>query len=295
VAAPSTDLVRLEDLARSYLSRSRAENTVKAYRSDWADFTRWCKRHGRDALPADPVTVALYVTDMAEDRATSTIRRRLSSIAVAHRLGGFDPPTAAPQVKELWAGVRRTKGTSMKAAEPLVTHDIARLVHSLPDDLSGARDRAFLLVGFAAALRGSELVALDVDDIAAVDEGLVLSVRRSKTDPESEGRKIGIPYGTHESTCPVRALQAWIDAAEISDGPLFRSVNRHGQASDRRLSVRAVSLVVKRAAERAGLDPILYSGHSLRAGFATAAAQAGVPERQIMDQTGHRSLPVLRR
>ena len=169
------------------------------------------------------------------------------------------------------------------------------MVAGLPEGLLGIRDRALLLVGFAGAFRRSELVGLDIADLDFNHDGLTVTLRRSKTDQEGEGRKVGLPYGSNPSTCPVRSLQAWIEASAIEAGPVFRSVNRHGRLQPDRLSDKAVALVVKRRAEAAGLDPSRYAGHSLRAGLATAAANAGVSERAIMAQTGHRSVQMVRR
>lgn len=270
-------------------------NTLRAYRADWNDFSAWCEHHRRVPLPAEPETVALYLADLAGRRKPGTVRRRLSSIAVAHRTAGHSSPTTDPTVEAVWAGIRRTHRVAPAEATPLLTGDLARMCAALPDTLAGHRDRAVLLVGFAAALRRSDVVALDAGDIAEVHEGLVVTLRQAKTDPDGEGRKVGVPYGSHPHTCPVRAVRAWRAAAGIEEGPLFRPVDRHGHLGPGRLSDRAVPLIIKRAATAAGLDPDDFSGHSLRAGFATAAAQAGVSERAIMDQTGHRSLPMVRR
>jgi integrase len=169
------------------------------------------------------------------------------------------------------------------------------MVNALPENLLGKRDRAFLLLGFAGAFRRSELVSLDVADVETNREGIVVTLKRSKTDQEGQGRRVGIPYGSNAVTCPVRALNEWLEASAITAGALFRSVNRHGQLRSERLSDKAVALVVKRSAEAAGLDASQYAGHSLRSGLATSAAQAGVSERAIMAQTGHKSLNMVRR
>jgi integrase len=169
------------------------------------------------------------------------------------------------------------------------------MIATLPDNLLGQRDACLLLLGFASATRRSELVALDVADVADTNDGLVVTVRRSKTDQEGAGREIGIPYGANPATCPVRAFRAWLEVSEITEGPLFRPINRHGQLGETRLSDQSVAAVVKRTAEAAGLDPKLVAGHSLRSGMATSAARAGATEVEIMNQTGHKSLPVLRR
>jgi site-specific recombinase XerD len=285
----------LSDEARDYVRASKAPATLRAYRADWTDFSYWCQARGLQALPAAPETVAGYLTDLARVAKPATLQRRLSAISQAHQAAGHETPTRAAVVRATHAGIRRTKGTASSAKAPALTADVRRMVEGLPDTLAGRRDRALLLVGFAGAFRRSELVGLDVADVEEVAEGLAVTIRRSKTDQEGEGRKIGIPYGSHPETCPVRAVRAWLEVSEISSGPLFRPIDRHGNLKPARLSDRAVALVVKRRAQAAGLNPESFAGHSLRAGLATAAAAAGVPERAIMAQTGHKSLPILRR
>ena len=297
VTAGSQALARAElaEQARAYVAAAKAPNTVRAYRSDWTDFTYWCESQGVGALPASPETVAAYLTDLSQVAKPSTLARRLSSISQAHQAAGHETPTRHATVRAVWAGIRRTKGTAQEGKTPAVLADVRAMVGALPNSLTGIRDRALLLLGFAGAFRRSELVSLDIADVEEVAEGLVVIIRRSKTDQEAQGRKVGIPYGSHLETCPVRAVKAWLEAAQLRGGSLFRAVSRHGQVSEARLSDRAVALVVKRRAQAAGLDPDNFAGHSLRAGFATAAAAAGVPERAIMAQTGHKSLPILRR
>jgi site-specific recombinase XerD len=288
----------LEDLAHAalgYARANRATSTQRAYATDWSHFSAWTASHALDALPAEPETVALYVTDLAATYRPSTINRRLATIAIHHKRAGLDPPTSAPGVREVMKGIRRSLTVAQREAAPAVIGEVRRMVAHLPDDIAGTRDRALLLVGFAGAMRRSELVGLDVADLSHRDQGLAITIRSSKTDQEGAGRQVAIPWGTDPETCPVRALQAWIEAAGIEDGPLFRPIDRHGNVSPTRLSDRAVALVVKRAAEGAGLDPTNYSGHSLRAGFATTAAANGASERAIANQTGHKSMEVLRR
>lgn len=289
------DLAATAERARGYIRQAKAANTIRAYRADWADFTAWCEARGLRPLPAEPSTVAFYLSWLTERCKTSTLQRRLSAIAQAHKTAGFDPPTAHPIVRNTWQGIKRAKGTAQEGKAPAVTADIRAMVATLPDNLLGLRDRALLLVGFAGAFRRSELVGLDVQDVQFTREGLVVTIRRSKTDQEGQGQTIGIPYGSNPATCPVRALEDWLSASGITEGPIFRPVNRHGQVLPGRLSDKAVALVVKRAARAAGLDPARYAGHSLRAGLATAAAAAGVSERAIMAQTRHKSVTVARK
>jgi site-specific recombinase XerD len=289
-------IASIAEKVNDYANHSRADNTVKAYRSDWKHFTNWCAAQAVKALPATSSTVALYITALAgDDIRTSTIQRRLTAISQAHQMAGYESPTKSEAVRTVMKGIRRVHGTAHVGKAPVMTEDVRKMVSMLPDTLIGVRDGALLLIGFAGAFRRSELVGLDVPDIAFTREGVVVTLRRSKTDQEGQGRKVGIPYGSHPHTCPVRALQAWLEASGIAEGALFRSVNRHGQLQPGRLSDKAVALVVKRCAEAAGLDADNYAGHSLRAGLATSAAAAGVSERAIMAQTGHRSVNMVRR
>jgi integrase len=238
--------------------------------------------------------VALYVTEMAGTFKASTISRRMVSVAQAHKAGGHPSPTTDERVRLVNAGIRRVHGVAPKQVRPVVTEDLRRMVDTCSQDPAGIRDRALLLIGFAAALRRSELVGLDAGDVEETSEGLVVTVRRSKTDQEGVGRRIGVPYGSNPSTCPVRAWRAWRLKASITEGPLFRGIDRHGNIAEGRLSDRAVALTVKRRAEAAGIKPDTVSGHSLRAGLATSAAAAGVSERAIAATTGHKSMTVLR-
>jgi site-specific recombinase XerD len=294
LAAEMTALVkRAEDFVRA----AKAPATLRAYRSDWAHFEAWCQSHQLSALPAEPATVALYITDLAGCRASGTITRRLTSITKAHQSAGFATPATTRHlaVSETLKGIRRTIGTAQKCKVPLLTKDLRKIVEHLPTGVLGARDRALLLIGYAGGFRRSELARLTIEDANFTEDGLVVNLRQSKTDQEGQGRKIGIPRGSHPDTCPVRSLRGWISAAEIETGALFREVSRHGQVGASPLHKDSIGHIVKRAAERAGYDPSTLAGHSLRAGLATQAAMNGATELAIMKQTGHRSLAMLRR
>jgi site-specific recombinase XerD len=293
-------VARLEDLAgraRALMEAAKADNSRRAYRSDWRQFESWCRQHGLAALPAAPETVALYLTALAADHKPASLQRKLTSITKAHQAAGLPSPASMQHavVSETLKGIRRTLGTAQPGKEPLLTADIVRLLATLDDDLLGCRDRALLLVGFAGGFRRSELVSLDVDDITETADGLVICIRRSKTDPEAKGASVALPYGATAATCPVRSYRAWIAAAGIETGPAFRSVNRHGRLSPDRLNAGSVARLIKRAAAAAGLDPAPYAGHSLRAGFATQAFLNGAAEVSILRQTRHRSLDTLRK
>ena len=281
--------------AREFIRASKADNTLRGYQSDWREFCAWCEGHGVGPLPAAPETVAAYIAECARHLKPGSIQRRLNAIAEAHKAAGLDSPTAAGMVKNTMKGIRRIRGTAPVQKSPTLTDDIRAMVDAADAGLIGIRDRALILLGFAGAFRRSELVALDVTDCAFGKDGLTVTLRRSKTDQTGEGRKIGIPYGSNPETCPVRTVQAWLELAAISSGPLFRSINRHGQVQPGRLSPIDVARVVKKLALRAGLAAAKYAGHSLRAGHATSAAIAGASERSIMNQTGHRSVQMVRR
>ena len=289
------DLSQTAERAAGYARQARADNTRRAYGAAWSDFTIWCSRHNLVPLPAEPAVVGCYLADRAQTHKVASLRLRLVAIAEAHRIQGHNLDARHPAIRDTWAGIRRAHGTAPTQKAAATSEIVRALVRAAGQSvgLRGMRDRAMVLIGFAAALRRSELVALDIADIQFRAEGVVLRLRRSKTDQEGTGAEVAIPCGAAGLTCPVRALQAWIEAAGIA-GPVFVSINKAGRVTDNRLSDRDVARVVKRLAERAGHDPATFAGHSLRAGFATTAARAGVPEAEIMRQTRHRSIAVMR-
>lgn len=282
------------DRARQFASRSKANSTVRAYGSAWTSFVSWCRARGVEPLPATSESIALYVADRAGDSKPSTLNRYLAAIASAHRLAGHASPIGDEMVRAVMAGIRRTVGTAQRGKDPLLIGHMRAIVETLPEGRVGLRDRALLLLGFAGAFRRSELVALDVEDLRFRDEGMVVFLRRSKTDQEGRGREVAIPCGVRESTCPVQAMRRWLEHAGISSGPVFRGLTR-GKVAEDRLSTQGLANAVKRAAASAGLDVENISAHSLRAGFATTAIMAGVPEHLVMRQTGHKSTTVFRR
>ena len=259
----------------AYARQAKAESTRRAYACDWADFAGWCRANGRMALPAEPETVALYVTALADARKVATLQRRIAAISQAHQFAGHASPTREVVLRTVMAGIRRAKGTAQTGKRPILTEDLRLLIAQLPETAAGRRDRALLLLGFAGGFRRSELVSLNLADLTFTREGLVVKLRRSKTDPEGQGREVGIPYGSNPETCPIRVLQSWLEQAGIGSGPVFRSLNRHGQVQPGRLSPIAVARVVKKLAMRAGLDPAKFAEHSLRAGHANSAAISG--------------------
>jgi site-specific recombinase XerD len=290
VSSPSS----LEQV-REFILASKAENTLRGYRADWREFGAWCEARDLCALPASPEAVAGYLAECAARLKVGSIQRRVNAISEAHKAVGLESPTHHAMVTNTMKGIRRSKGTAPAQKAPALTEDIRAMVDATDAGLIGARDRALILAGFAGAYRRSELVGLDVEDCTFSRDGLTILLRRSKTDSVGAGRKIGIPYGSNPETCPVRVLQSWMEQAGISTGPVFRSISRHGRVQSGRLSGTDVARVVKKLAKRAGLDPAKYAGHSLRAGHATSAAIAGASERSIMNQTGHRSVQMVRR
>lgn len=298
------------DAAAGYAGQARAANTLRAYASDLRSFAAWCSARGVVAVPAhrsealppeartlagdaSAAIVASYLGALADaGRTVATIRRALSSIAQAFKGAGVDSPASHRVVRETTAGIVRTLGAAPRVKAPFLPEALraaARAPATGRSDLGALRDRALLAVGFAGGFRRSALVALDVADLVFCAEGVKVTIRRDKTDQEGLGRTIGLPLASAPEACPVRTLRAWLDAAKIDAGPVFRAVDKSGRASAARLSDRAVALVVKGAATRAGLDASTVAGHSLRAGFATAAARAGKSDRAIMRTTGHRS------
>ena len=239
--------------------------------------------------------MAAYIAECTGHLKVGSIQRRLNAIAEAHRAVGIESSTTAGMVRNTFKGIRRTMGSASVQKAAALTDDIRAMIAVTDAGLIGARDRAMILLGFAGAFRRSELVGLNTEDCEFGKDGLTITLRRSKTDQEGQGRKSGIPYGSNPETCPVRTVQSWMEQARIIDGPLFRSITRHGRLRPGRLAGIDVARVVKKLAKRAGLDAAKYGGHSLRSGHATSAAIAGATERSIMNQTGHRRVRMVRK
>jgi len=298
VPAPTTLPARRADLvalATGYAEQSISPATKRAYVTAWRDFETWCADNDLACLPASEMTIGTYLADRAAKLSISTLNTRLTAIKRAHRLKDHALNTANPAIRDVFAGIKRDKGTVQAQKAPVLVDKLRQAVNALPDTMRGKRDRALLLVGFSAALRRSEVVALDVADLEMTNEGLKLTLRRRKTDQEGAGTVIGVHYGQHYETCPVSAAASWLEAADITAGPVFRPVTKTGTVGTGRLSDKAVSRAVKGAMAAIGADPADYGGHSLRAGLATSAAQNGAEERHIMRQTGHKSVQMVRR
>jgi len=289
---PNSECPALDPGVAAFVEASKAENTRKAYATDWQHFEEWCNAGREVSLPAFPETVARYISVLAESRKPSTIQRRLASISVAHQAAGYPSPAGAPVVRATMQGIRRTLGMAQRQAAPLMVEHVRRAVGLMGDSLQDTRDKAVLLLGLAGAFRRSELVALDVADLDFREQGVVVTLKRSKTNQGGQAETKDIGYGTHAATCPVRALKLWLEQGNISEGPIFRPIAKL-EGRPLRLGDRAIARIVKGAAQRIGLPPETFSGHSLRAGFVTQGYREGIAEADIMQQTGHRSREVL--
>lgn len=303
----SKSITTYTEAAKAYVSASRSANTLAAYASAWQSFTSWAAAHEAQALPAAVPTVVAYLTAMAEGLLLNddghkfklaTIKLHRAALAFKHRTARQPDPTATEDVKLVLAGIARKLSETGKRAlpakkSPLTLADLRRVLAALPDGLAGTRDRALLLVGWAGAFRRSELVAIDVAQVRTNDD-LKITVARSKTDQEGAGFVKVIPAMDDKALCPLTALRAWLDAAGIKSGVVFRQIDRWGNVRANGLTGQSVSLILKAAAEAVGIDPRQLAGHSLRSGFITAAAEAGVESRDIMAVSGHKSEAVMR-
>lgn len=272
----------------AYVAAALAGNSRRAYQGDLQDFLAW-----GGSVPCAPEMLAAYIAARAEVHSPHTISRRVVGISRAHTSQGLPDPAKTDLVRVVLRGVRKAHGKHQRQAAPLLKADLLSIL-PLMTCTKGLRDRALILIGFAAALRRSEIVALDYTDLQFVSEGLVVHLRKSKTDQEGQGREIAVPWG-RTSACAVTAVRGWLEHAQISDGAIFRSVNKAGSVGKDRLTAQSVALIVKHYAQAAGLPAAEFSGHSLRAGLATSAAQAGASAWKIKEQTGHRSDAMLAR
>jgi len=291
----STEILELHDVAKKHLANSKAANTKRAYRSDWTHFSEWCEKNGLSALPAEPETLVYYITSLGETLKASSIKRKMVAISQRHETAGYDSPTKTVLVKGVWEGLQRTIGVKEEGKDAIWIDELRQIIQAIdPHTLIGIRNRALLVIGWAGALRRSELVSLDIEDISKTRDGLILHLNRSKTDQKGEGQEIALPYGSNPLTCPVRSLEDWLAASGITEGPLFRRIDRHGNMLGR-LTSQSVRLVVRKSCEAVGMDAKRYGAHSLRSGFCSTAAKAGKAEHQIMKQTRHKRSDSLQR
>ena len=287
-ALPRTEV----EAAAAYAMAEKATATRRAYKNDFAIFQTWCADRGANALPAEPATVAAFLAWEASRTRPNTIGRRVAAIRYAHKLAGHDVPTDDERVRATMRGIRRSLGTAPTKKTPAIANRIIAMAPVATLRLADVRDRALLLLGFAGAFRRSELVALDCEDVEETTEGLRVMIRRGKTDQESKGAVIVIIRGT--VACPVAAYKAWISATNISTGPVFRPIAKGQRLLEARLTDRSVANIIKSHAARVGLDPAVFSGHSLRSGFLTSAAAQGASIFKMMDVNRHKSIETLR-
>ena len=294
------DLKALQEETLLNLQSSKANNTVRAYKSDFRDFGLFCAQNGFKSLPSEPKIVSLYLTHLStKDIKMSTLKRRLVSIGVIHKLKGHYLDTKHPIIVENIMGIKRRKGSIQKGKKPLLINNLKIIINVIDEynnqDLKKFRDRSIILMGFSGGFRRNEIVSLDYDDLEFVSEGLKINLKRSKTDQFGEGSIKGLPYFDKAQYCPVLSLKNWIEISNISSGPLFRRFSKGSNLSENRLTDQTVALLIKKYLKLAGIDNKNYSGHSLRSGFATTAAESGAEERSIMAMTGHKSTEMVRR
>jgi integrase len=291
----SSEILNLQEEAKRHLENSKAENTKHAYRSDWRLFSEWCQKNNLLSLPAKPETIVYYITFLGKTHKASSIKRKMTAISQRHETAGYPSPTKTPLVRGVWDGLQRAIGIKEEGKAALWLHDLRKMVESLPlDKTIGVRNQALLVLGWAGAFRRSEIVSLNVEDITSTRDGLVVHLGRSKTDQKGEGQEVALPFGSNRLTCPVRALENWLEVSGIDSGPLFRGIDRHGNIQGR-LTPQSVRLIVKSCSEKVGLNPDHFGAHSLRSGFCSTAAKAGKTEHQIMRQTRHKRSDSLQR
>jgi site-specific recombinase XerD len=295
-----TDIKALQEETLLNLQNSKANNTVRAYSSDFNDFGLFCAQNGFKSLPSEPKIVSLYLTYLStKDAKMSTLKRRLVSIGVIHRLKGHYLDTKHPSIIENIMGIKRRKGSIQKGKKPILISHLKKLINVIDEqkseDIKKLRDRSIILIGFSGGFRRNEIVSLDYVDLDFVEEGLKIQIRKSKTDQFGEGSVKALPYFDNPKYCPVVSLKNWINISKIHEGSLFRRFIKGSRLSENRLTDQTVALLIKEYLKIAGIDSKNYSGHSLRSGFATSAAEAGAEERNIMTMTGHKSPEMVRR
>ena len=295
----TTDLKQLHEATLNNLKSSKAANTLRAYKSDFKDFGAFCAKHSFNSMPTEPKIVSLYLTHLSKSSKMSTLRRRLVSISMVHKIKGHYLDTKHPVIIENLMGIKRLKGTIQKGKKPILINHLKSIINVINEqkieEIKKARDKSIVLIGFGGGFRRTELVSLDHEDLEFVPEGLKITIKRSKTDQFGEGMTKGLPYFDNEVYCPVTNLKKWLELSKIKDGPIFRRFAKGLSITKNRLTDQTVVLLIKNYLSLAGIDNSNFSGHSLRAGFATVAAESGADERSIMAMTGHKTTQMVRR
>ena len=295
-----TDIKALQKETLLNLKSSKADNTVRAYKSDFNDFGIFCAQNGFKSLPSEPKIISLYLTHLStKNTKMSTLKRRLVSIGVIHKLNGHYLDTKHPAIIENIMGIKRRKGSVQKGKKPILINSLKKIINVIDqqkkEEIKKLRDRSIILIGFSGGFRRNEIVSLDYEDLDFVPEGLKIILRRSKTDQFGEGFTKALPYFDSSQYCPVVSLKNWLEVSRITSGPLFRRFVKGSKLSENRLTDQTVALLIKEYLNLTGIDSKNYSGHSLRSGFATSAADSGVEERSIMAMTGHKTTEMVRR
>ena len=294
-----TDIKKLHEETLENLKTSKAINTLRAYKSDFKDFGAFCAKHEFNCMPTDPKIVSLYLTHLSSSSKISTLRRRLVSIGVVHKLKGHYLDTKHPVIIENLMGIKRKKGSIQKGKKPILINHLKQIINVIDEKkiekIKKLRNRTLILIGFGGGFRRTELISIDYEDLDFVEEGVKITLRRSKTDQFGEGLIKGLPYFTNEKYCPVTSLKNWINLSKIKNGPIFRRFAKSSILTKHRLTDQSVALLIKDYLRLAGIENQNFSGHSLRSGFATVAAESGADERSIMSMTGHKSSQMVRR
>ena len=295
----TTDLKLLHEATLNNLKSSKASNTLRAYKSDFKDFAAFCVSHGLNSLPSEPKIVSLYLTHLSKNYKMSTLRRRLVSISMVHKLKGHYLDTKHPIIIENLMGIKRVKGSIQRGKKPLLINHLKLIINVINqqkiENIKKHRDKTIILIGFGGGFRRTELISIDHEDLEFVPEGLKIMIKRSKTDQFGEGMIKGLPYLTDENYCPVVNLKKWLGISKIKSGPIFRRFAKGSTLTDSRLTDQSVVLLIKKYLNLAGIENKNFAGHSLRSGFATVAAENGADERSIMAMTGHKTTQMVRR
>ena len=295
----TTELKTLHEATLNNLKSSKANNTLRAYKSDFKDFGAFCAKHGLSSLPSEPKIISLYLTHLSKNSKISTIRRRLVSISMVHKLKGHYLDIKHPIITENLLGIKRVKGSIQIGKKPLLISHLKSIINVINEqqneEIKKFRDRSIILIGFGGGFRRTELISIDYEDLEFVPEGLKITIRRSKTDQFGEGMIKGLPYFPNEIYCPVTSLKKWLEVSKIKSGPIFRRFSKGSLLTENRLTDQSVVLLMKKYLDLAGIENKNFAGHSLRAGFATVAAESGADERSIMAMTGHKTTQMVRR
>ena len=294
-----TNLKKLHEETLNNLKSSKANNTLRAYKSDFKDFATFCVKHGFNSMPTEPKVVSLYLTHLSTSSKISTLRRRLVSIGVVHKLKGHYLDTKHPVIIENLMGIKRKKGSIQTGKKPILIRHLKQIINVIDtkkiEKIKKLRDRTLILIGFGGGFRRTELISINHEDLDFVEEGVKITLKRSKTDQFGEGMIKGLPYFTNENYCPVTSLKNWLILSKIKSGPIFRRFAKGSTLTKHRLTDQSVVLIIKDCLKLAGIENQNFSGHSLRSGFATVAAESGADERSIMSMTGHKTSQMVRR